>query len=134
MSKYVISTLTAPNRYAGWDKSGGVNVIERSVLVRGGAGIALRDGSNIITPNGVQTEVSDADAEFLANHPHFKEHMKGGFVKIVDSSQVPDKAAKEMATDGSRPKTGADVKADNDKATGPDATTVQAVSNAGAKK
>lgn len=113
MSKFVISTLTAPVKYTGWLQNNGVNTVQKEVLVQGGAGIALTSGAHVRTPQGVQTEVSDEDAAFLASHQHFKDHMKGGFVKICDRSQVPDKAAKDMAEDKSRPKTDKDVAADN---------------------
>jgi len=129
--KYVISTLTADNRYAGWTKSGGVNMIERSVVVRGGAGIALAGGGrNVVTPAGVRTEVSDADAEFLAAHEHFKAHVKGGFVKLVNSAQEPERAAKSMERDASHPRTDKDVAEDNKKANKDDGTpALQAVTN-----
>ena len=121
--KYVISTLTDDTRYTNWRHTSGINMPVGDVLVRGGAGRALVDGSRTVTPKGVQTEVSDEDAAFLADHPHFLEHKKRGFVEIHDRSQVPDRAAKEMATDeGSRPRTQADVKADSDKNTPPDGT------------
>lgn len=127
MSKFVISTLTADTRYTNWKHSSGINMPDGDVLVRGGAGISLRDGSRVVTPLGVQTEVSDEDATFLAEHPHFKAHKKAGFVQICDSSQVPDKAAKDMATDASAPKTDKDVAADNKKNTPPGAEPLTAV-------
>lgn len=131
MSKFVISTLSADNRYTNWTTNGGVNMEGRSVLVRGGAGIAARGGGkNVVTPRGVRTEVSDAEAEFLAAHPHFKEHAKNGFVRIVNSAQEPDKAAKSMEKDASGPKTDKDVAEDakrNDKGDG--TPPIQAVTN-----
>ena len=73
------------------------------MVVRGGAGIAQPGGGRpVVTPQGVRTEVSDADAAFLEAHEHFKEHAKQGFVRIVNSAQDPDKAAKSMAGDASR--------------------------------
>jgi len=131
MSKYVISTLTADNRYVGWNKSGGVNMIERSVVVRGGAGIPrASDAGDGATPSGVRTQVSDEDAEFLANHPHFQQHAKGGFVKIVNTAQDPEKAAQSMDKDASGPKTAKDVAADNKKNEKDDGTPpLQAVQN-----
>lgn len=133
MAKYVVSTLTAPNRYAGWSKSGGVNMIERSVLVKGGAGIALK---GIGAPRGVVTEISDADAEFLKQHEHFLAHQKGGFVRLLDRAPEPNKAAGSMEKDdGSRPRDEKDVEASNKKAGLDDKdekTTV--TTNAGKKK
>ena len=79
MSKHVISTLTRPNRYAKWVTQAGVGTMLRSVLIQGGAGVIDK---KLITPEGVRTEVSEADAEFLASHGLFKEHQARGFVKI----------------------------------------------------
>ena len=107
--KHVISTLASDNRYTAWVTQEGVHTVERSVLVRGGAGLVNKHG----TPEGVSTEVSNEDAEFLANHDHFKEHQKRGFVRIVSNSirePDPDTAAQTMETDeGSRPRTPGDV-------------------------
>jgi hypothetical protein len=119
MSKFIVSTLTADNRYTGWTKSGGVNTAARSVLVKGGAGIALiGGGKDVATPTGVQTEVSDEDHAFLMAHPQFMEHVRLGFIRVANSSQVPDKAARSMETDPSRPRTDKDVVEVNKKAAG----------------
>lgn len=76
MTKFVISKLDADTAYQTRDGDA-----VRRVLVRGGVGIAVRR-------DGVRTEVSDDDAEFLAQHAHFKQHQAGGFVKIVDAEPV----------------------------------------------
>lgn len=111
--KHVISTLAAPTAYVGWVHNAGLNTIEKKVVIGGGAGVAVIGGGQIIdTPAGVRTEVSDQDAAFLMNHDHFKEHLKRGFVKIVNRPEDPEKSAESMETDtGSAPKTPADVKA-----------------------
>src|SRR5665213_983026 len=97
MSKHVISTLSADTKYTGWVTNAGLNSAERSVLVKGGAGVALMGGGQIVTtPQGARTELSDADAAFLAEHAHFKDHEKRGFVKIISKAQDPDDAAKSM--------------------------------------
>lgn len=110
--KHVFSTLSADTRYNQWVHNAGINTTERSVLVKGGAGVALLGGGQIVdTPQGVRTEVSDEDAAFLAAHKQFQDHLKRGFVKIMNSAQDPDKAAQSMEKDtGSNPKTPADVK------------------------
>lgn len=130
--KHIISTLAADTRYTGWVNSGGLNVVDHSVLVKGGAGVALMGGGQIITtPQGARTEVSDEDAAWLAQHSHFKDHMKGGFVKIENRAVDPDKAAQQMADDdGGKPKTPTDVAAAQKKAD-PDISPVQAVTNKG---
>jgi hypothetical protein len=77
MTKVVISKLDADTNYETRD---GDSV--RSVLVRGGVGFATRDG--------VRTEVSDEDAEFLAKHGQFIEHEKRGHVRIESIAPDPD--------------------------------------------
>jgi hypothetical protein len=112
MAKHIISTLSADTKYTQWARGPGLNQEQRSVLVRGGAGVALRGaGQQVYTPDGIRTEVSDDDAVFLAAHPQFQQHMARGFVKIVDRPLDADTVAQRMEDDtGSNPKTPADVK------------------------
>jgi hypothetical protein len=113
-----MSTLAADNRYTGWVTNAGLNTVERSVLIRGGAGVAVKGARNPgDTAHGLRTEVSDEDAAWLATHKQFQAHQKRGFVRIMNTAQDPNKAAASMAADdGSRPMTAADVKADAEKA------------------
>jgi hypothetical protein len=67
----VISTLEAATRYTAEPSTSGVL---RSVLV---PGRVLRTGAATLT------EISDDDAKFLADHPLFQFHAKGGFVSIT---------------------------------------------------
>lgn len=130
MTRHVISTLPADTKYVAWHKNAGINMLGHGVLVKGGAGVALMGGGQIVTtPHGIRTEVSDADAAFLESDPHFQEHAKRGFVRILKSAQDPDKSAESMATDdGSRPKTPADVAA-SAKKTDDGTPPLQAVTN-----
>lgn len=117
--KHVISTLSADMKYVGWINQHGVNTIQKVVLVRGGAGVVRQspNGLSAGTPGGLRTEISDQDAAWLSKDPHFIEHAKRGFVKIVDKPVDPEKAADSMATDdGGRPKDSDDVKKDADEA------------------
>ena len=74
------------------------------MLVNGGAGMAqIGANGKTIIPDGVLTEVSSEDAEFLAQHPLFQDHQKRGFVKIINITEDPDKVAQSMQkNDGSR--------------------------------
>lgn len=115
MAKHVFSTLSADTRYTGTEKApGGMVRVTRSVLIRGGAGVALRGaGQQVLTLSGVRTEVSDSDAEFLANHGVFKEQMERGFLRIEPKALDPEKVADRMeGNDPSKPKTPADVQED----------------------
>jgi hypothetical protein len=107
MSKHVISTLGADVKYTRWVNSAGLNTVEKAVLVRGGAGVTNKA---LITPDGVRTEVSDEDAEFLAQDPMFKFHQERGHVKIVSMARDPDDVAQSMEKDdGTRPRNEKDV-------------------------
>ena len=110
MAKYVVSTLSADTRYAGWVNNNGINNVARSVLVKGGARVASRGKGEPVTHEGVLTRVSDEDAKFLSDHAHFKRHQEKGFVKIVNIARDPDTVAQAMSKDtGSTPKTPEDV-------------------------
>jgi hypothetical protein len=113
MAKHIFSTLNADTRYTSWGTQPGVNTMQRSVLVRGGAGVAQRSqGTRVYTPDGVRTEVSDDDAAFLLTNKQFLAHQERGFVKIASAARDPDSVAQGMELDdGGKPKTAADVKA-----------------------
>src|ERR1035441_2975734 len=100
MSKHIYSTLNADTRYTNYVTAPGVNTPDRSVLVRGGAGIARGNAPRVYTPDGVHTEVSDDDAVFLAAHPQFMAHQARGFVKIESTARDADTVAQRMEEDG----------------------------------
>lgn len=135
MSKHIVSTLSASTDYTDWDNAHGVRTKRRSVTVKGGALVAsAQRGGDPYTPQGLITHVSDDDAKFLSEHPHFKEHQERGFVKIITINKDADTVAQSMTKDDlSRPKTEKDV-ADYQKANekkNPDMTGLQAVTNKG---
>lgn len=135
MAKHIFSTLAADNRYTNWRNDAGLNTPEHSVLIKGGAGVALiGNGQLVDTPRGARTEVSDADAAFLQSHPQFMDHVKRGFIVIANKPKDPDVAAEDMEKDaGSAPKTPADVKASQRKTADDDVQPVQAVVGNGKK-
>lgn len=107
MSQYVISTLTADTRYAAWGKNAGKNSVLRTVLVRGGAGVANKLH---VIPKAVRTDVSKEEAEFLSTHPHFKKHQERGFVKLLTITKDPESVGQSMTPDnGGRPRNAKDV-------------------------
>lgn len=81
------------------------------ITIKGGANVA--DKRTILTPRGVSTEVTDEQVEMLKKHPIFREHLKGGYVTIVETKyrEEAEKVVDDMAKkDGSAPKTPADYK------------------------
>jgi hypothetical protein len=74
LSKQIQSSLQADTRYVD-TAARGAPTAPRSVLVKG-----------LCRGRPVTTVVSDEDAAFLANHPHFVEHQQRGFVRIEDAA------------------------------------------------
>lgn len=110
MTNYVYSTLTADNAYAVYARNPNqdVPVIERSILIKGGNGVATK---HLVTPRGVVTEVNDEDMELLEKDYHFQQHKLNGFITVEKKEIAVDKAIKNMAPkDKSAPKTPADYK------------------------
>ena len=81
MTKAIVSTLGADNAYATFGDA------PRRVVIRGCAGFR-HVGRN--SPQGVRTEVSDSDAEFLGNHAQFKQHQERGHVRIENIASDSD--------------------------------------------
>ena len=102
----ILSTLTSDVLYIKHRMNG--EVMERvgsGVLVNGGASIA--NPRTLITPNGVYTEVSDADLEYLESIDEFNKHVMGGYITVY-AKKAPDveKGVADMQRgDGSSPVT-----------------------------
>jgi hypothetical protein len=123
MSKFVLSTATCNQRFVFYrqGQNGGVNVVEHSILIKGGANSPsltsgfgeltnTEDGKPLWTPQGVVTKISDADAELLEGHIGFQAAVKRGFYKIIDEDfgdshkKVADAVGDDMTKrDGSAP-------------------------------
>lgn len=111
MGKHVVSTLTSDVRFADWVDMNGIKKVQKSVLVKGGAGVARGPIGHAVTNAGVITHVSDEDARFLSEHPHFKRQQEAGYVKIVNIARDPDSVAQSMSVDnGSRPRNDGDIR------------------------
>lgn len=107
---FVASTMSAPVQYVQY---GGTDmpVAQRSVTIEGGANVANK---NLITPQGVITEVSNEDAAFLNKDQVFNMHRDAGYVQILDKRVDGDAAAVDMThRDPSAPLVDADFEAVN---------------------
>ena len=86
---YVYSTLTSANEFAAYSQMGDQVRIGRTVRIEGGHGVMNR---NLITPQGVATEVTDDELEFLLTINGFQDHVNSGFItydqKKVDAEKV----------------------------------------------
>ena len=83
---YITSTMGCGVNYAIYGKTaGGLPVIKKEITVNGGTGVINK---LFATPNGVVTEVSDADLELLEAHPLFQMHKEAGYIKVTKTSKV----------------------------------------------
>lgn len=93
---YVYSTLSNDNIYANYDNAGSnkdTPVLLRSVLIKGGAGIATK---HLVTPLGIATKVTDDELEHLNSNEDFQRHVKNGYIKFDNKKVNADIAAKDM--------------------------------------
>ena len=94
---FVFSTLTCDQRYTEWLGSGAdLQVAGRSVVIKGGTGVADEHGTRIMTPLGMSTEVTDEDLAMLKKIPAFIQHEKLGYIKTQSKSAEPEKVAADM--------------------------------------
>lgn len=109
---YVYSTISQDNIYCKWAQGGGDMPIAREgILIRGGSGIPDR---HLWTPDGVRTEVTDAQLAELHSDSLFQIHMKAGFLKVDDKKRDASKAASDMnQADESKPLTPDDYQDDS---------------------
>lgn len=115
---YVFSTLATDMTYVNWVSPGaGIPPVEgKSIFIQGGAGVAQRGrpGSDIWTPLGRVTEVSDEDVDMLERNEVFALHKKNGFIKVQKKSADPEKAVADMnRKDASSPRTESDYPAES---------------------
>ncbi len=110
---YVASTMAATVNYAeyvpvGRDHSG-ARQIKRLIEIKGGSGVASQQhalANGILTPQGVVTNVTDDELEFLQADSLFQQHLKSDHVKVMKFNARPEKASSDMnKADPSRPLT-----------------------------
>lgn len=109
---FITSTMSAPISYVFYKTlPGGMKTVAEEIKIKGGANVA--DKKTILTPRGVSTEVTEEQLALLKTHPIFKEHLKRGFVTVVETKykEEAEKAAEDLEKkDASAPKTPADYK------------------------
>lgn len=115
---YVVSTLTSDNLYQNHNTDTGNDLPapitvdgHEGVLVKGGAGIA---NDRLITPQGVATEVTASQLEYLRHNKVFQLHERNGYVSALESDGVDAEnvAADMERQDKSAPLTDSDFKGD----------------------
>lgn len=100
---HLVSTMTHSVKYTLWKSNpGGINTPLKHVLVKGGHGVARRDSTGgLHTPNGVTTQVSEEDLEFLLRDEVFQLHVKNKAITVLKSE--PRHIAKVTADMGESP-------------------------------
>jgi hypothetical protein len=94
---HVYCTAANSTEYNKFNEHGpkGINVVERSLLIKGGAGINKR---HVQTPLGVHTIISDEDYEWLKNDYHFKQQIKDGYIVVKKQKVDSEVVAADMVT------------------------------------
>ncbi|WP_310625796.1 hypothetical protein [Limnohabitans sp.] len=105
---FIYSRLAADQAYtiyvAGTTEQ--VPVIEQTISIKGGADVASR---NIITMQGVATEVTDAQLEALQKNHVFGIHLENEHLVIDKKKRDADEVGADLKKDPSAPKTDADL-------------------------
>jgi hypothetical protein len=111
---FICSKLASDQAYTTYLKGQNQQDIPRKdkqVLINGGTGVASK---HLITPQGVVTCISSDQLEMLeANCEPFNDHVRLGFLKVLDYNPTPEviaKVAADLAKDKSEQKTPADLK------------------------
>ncbi len=95
-NNYVYSTLAADvsyNHYINSEivkslvpgiapKATQIPLIEKAILIKGGAGVAPAGIRRLETPLGIATSVSDEELELLEKNDVFQLHMKNGYIQV----------------------------------------------------
>lgn len=115
---HVFSTLPVDMTYTAWKQAGeGVpKALVKSVFIKGGAGIAQKPkpGTDIWTPLGYATEVSDADLAVIEQDPVFQMHKENNYITVRTKNSDVEKVAVDMnRRDNSSPMTEADYPSEN---------------------
>lgn len=93
-SIFVYSTLTCSQAYTPYQMSGGdIPVPQKSILIHGGTNVPNK---NLITPQGVMTEITPAEYEQLKDIDLFKLHQENGFITVSERKVDPEVAAADM--------------------------------------
>lgn len=95
---YIVSKASQDIEYTAWKKGkNGLNQKEMSVTIRGGANVV--DKTLLKSPNGIVTEVTAEELEFLKQQVAFNNHCSRGWMTIVKSKDAANKLADNQSKD-----------------------------------
>ena len=112
--KLILSTLTAPQTVVLTKKTdNGSLVVVKTIEIKGGANVI--DRKTLATPEGVVTELSDADYELLKQTAFYKRMASKGHLRPVETRSAAEdtKKAGMKKKDKSAQKTEADFEKDS---------------------
>lgn len=91
--KMILSTLTAPQDVVLTKKTdNGALVAVKTITLKGGANVI--DRHTLVTPQGVITELSDADFEMLKKTAFYKRMESRGFIRPVEAKEAAEDTKK----------------------------------------
>lgn len=91
---FIVSKASQDICFCVWDRpKNGILKAGRKILIKGGTGVL--DKKTLETPNGVVTEISKEELEFLQNNSSFKRMCERGFMMIESSKTTAKTKAKK---------------------------------------
>lgn len=100
---YILSKLANSQKYTKYVKgANNMNVAVKIITIKGGADITDK---NLITPQGVITQVTADELEILKENKDFLRHLDKGHVKYFATTPNIDKNVDKMEKDKSAPLT-----------------------------
>lgn len=110
---YVYSTLATNMGYTHYEPGADKGALPREIKtihIKGGASVAQKSGSSDVwTPLGFATQISDDDLGLLEQNEVFALHKKNGYIKVEKKNKEVEKAVADMnRVDNSSPKVEAD--------------------------
>lgn len=112
---YVLSKLANTQVYTQYakDVANNINIVKEQVTIKGGADVTTK---NLITPDGVVTQVTRDQLEILKANRDFQRHLETGHIKYFEFEPKIDKEVDKMEKDNSKPLTPDDYKKKGKKA------------------
>lgn len=91
--KMILSTLTSPQDVVLTKKTdNGALVIVKTITLKGGANVI--DRHTLVTPQGVITELTDADFDLLKQTAFYKRMESRGFLRPVEAKETAEDTQK----------------------------------------
>lgn len=92
---YIYSTASNDVNFVNWKKTSerSVTIPEGNIKIKGGANVP---NSNLMTPKGVVTPVTQSQLDFLEKNKLFNSLIDQGFLKITKNKIKISKAVKDM--------------------------------------